>query len=86
MRDTKEEDFRAIVKRVDLVAVIDAVSLLNRLAANGWRLECVDERTLHEASRIIENLSATGRSILEQAFSKPAEKSPCQQAVPNTVH
>jgi hypothetical protein len=73
------------VTEEDFGAIIDALSLLNRPEEHGCRFDFGDEKTRHErVGRIIQNLSATARAILEQAAMEPEKKGPRRQRA--TLH
>jgi hypothetical protein len=75
------------VTEEDFGAIIDALSLLYRPEEHGCHFDFGDEKTRHErVGRIIENLSATARAILEQAASEPGKKRPRRQAARTTLH
>ena len=75
------------VTEEDFMAILDALNLLYRPHDYGCHFDFGDEKTRQErVGRIIDNLSATARAILEQAAIEPEAKRPRRQAARTTLH
>lgn len=71
----------------DFAAIIDALNLFYRPHDHGCRFDFGTENTRQErVGRIIDNLSATARAILEQAATAPEKQCVRGQAPRTSVH